>query len=178
MEGPELGVRRRRVPVPSQVRGVLRHRVRADRPQRPGSRPSGDGHRGPAGRAVAPRSDAGRGRDAPEPAACAGQLYAARPTPGVLTPGTNRKVTVLGVVEVSTGAWVYRAGPPLRGGLHRPAGLASAIQRLLAVERSGGLFVAVSWGFAAWRAGCACTLWVRRSAVNGGGLRSGLLCRF
>jgi len=30
--------------------------------------------------------------------------------PGVLTPGTNRKVTVLGVIEVSTGAWVYRLG--------------------------------------------------------------------
>ena len=30
--------------------------------------------------------------------------------PGVLTPGTNRKVTVLGAVEVSTGAWVYRLG--------------------------------------------------------------------
>ena len=26
--------------------------------------------------------------------------------PGVLTPGTNRKVTVLGAVEVSTGAWL------------------------------------------------------------------------
>jgi hypothetical protein len=96
VEGPEVGVRHRQVPGPSQLRGVLRYRVRADRPQRPGSRPSGDGHRGPASRAVAPRSDAGRRRDAPEPAACAAQLYTARPTPGVLTPGTNRKVTVLG----------------------------------------------------------------------------------
>jgi len=30
--------------------------------------------------------------------------------PEVLTPGSNRKVTVLGAVEVSTGAWVYRLG--------------------------------------------------------------------
>jgi transposase len=30
--------------------------------------------------------------------------------PQVLTPGTNRKVTVLGALEVSTGAWVYRLG--------------------------------------------------------------------
>jgi transposase len=30
--------------------------------------------------------------------------------PEVLTPGTNRKVTVLGAVEVTTGAWVYRLG--------------------------------------------------------------------
>jgi len=30
--------------------------------------------------------------------------------PQVLTPGTNRKVTVLGAIEVSTGAWVYRLG--------------------------------------------------------------------
>ena len=30
--------------------------------------------------------------------------------PEVLTPGKNRKVTVLGAVEVSTGAWVYRLG--------------------------------------------------------------------
>ena len=30
--------------------------------------------------------------------------------PEVPTPGTNRKVTVLGAVEVSTGAWVYRLG--------------------------------------------------------------------
>ena len=30
--------------------------------------------------------------------------------PQVLTPGTNRKVTVLGAVEVSTGRWVYRLG--------------------------------------------------------------------
>jgi hypothetical protein len=28
----------------------------------------------------------------------------------VLTPGTNRKVTVLGALEVSTGRWVYRLG--------------------------------------------------------------------
>ena len=28
--------------------------------------------------------------------------------PRVLTPGTNRKVTVLGAVEVTTGAWAYR----------------------------------------------------------------------
>jgi hypothetical protein len=28
----------------------------------------------------------------------------------VLTPGTNRKVTVLGALEVSTGQWVYRLG--------------------------------------------------------------------
>ena len=117
---------------PTQVRGVLRYRVRADRPQRPGS-PTIVGR----WRALVARL-AGLSRRAVMLAedetqlnllACAGQLYAARPTPGVLTPGTNRKVTVLGVVEVSTGAWVYRAGPPLRGGLHRPAGLASAIQR-------------------------------------------------
>jgi transposase len=30
--------------------------------------------------------------------------------PEVLTPGTNRKVTVLGAIEVTTGAWVYRLG--------------------------------------------------------------------
>jgi hypothetical protein len=30
--------------------------------------------------------------------------------PQVLTPGTNRKVTVLGAIEVSTGAWVCRLG--------------------------------------------------------------------
>jgi hypothetical protein len=30
--------------------------------------------------------------------------------PEVLTPGTNRKVTVLGALEVTTGAWVYRPG--------------------------------------------------------------------
>jgi transposase len=30
--------------------------------------------------------------------------------PQVPTPGTNRKVTVLGAIEVSTGAWVYRLG--------------------------------------------------------------------
>ncbi len=30
--------------------------------------------------------------------------------PQVLTPGTNRKVTVLGAIEMSTGAWVYRLG--------------------------------------------------------------------
>ncbi|MGH3846826.1 MAG: IS630 family transposase [Pseudonocardiaceae bacterium] len=30
--------------------------------------------------------------------------------PGVLTPGTNRKVTVLGALEVTTGRWVYRLG--------------------------------------------------------------------
>ncbi len=30
--------------------------------------------------------------------------------PEVLTPGTNRKVTVPGAIEVSTGAWAYRLG--------------------------------------------------------------------
>jgi DDE superfamily endonuclease len=30
--------------------------------------------------------------------------------PQVLTPGTNRKVTVLGAIEVTTGTWVYRLG--------------------------------------------------------------------
>jgi transposase len=30
--------------------------------------------------------------------------------PEVLTPGSNRKVTVLGAIEVSTGRWVYRLG--------------------------------------------------------------------
>jgi transposase len=30
--------------------------------------------------------------------------------PEVLTPGTNRKVTVYGAIEVTTGAWVYRLG--------------------------------------------------------------------
>jgi hypothetical protein len=30
--------------------------------------------------------------------------------PQVLTPGTNRKITVLGALEMSTGAWVYRLG--------------------------------------------------------------------
>ena len=41
--------------------------------------------------------------------------------PQVLTPGTNRKVTVLGAIEMTTGALGIPAGPPLRGGLHRPA---------------------------------------------------------
>jgi hypothetical protein len=35
-------------------------------------------------------------------------LRSARPE--VLTPGKNRKVTVLGAIEVSTGRWVYRLG--------------------------------------------------------------------
>jgi hypothetical protein len=39
-----------------------------------------------------------------------GPAGAAWPTPGVLTPGTNRKVTVLRAVEVTTGARVYRLG--------------------------------------------------------------------
>ena len=30
--------------------------------------------------------------------------------PQVLTPGTNQKVTVLGAIEMTTGAWVYRLG--------------------------------------------------------------------
>ncbi len=30
--------------------------------------------------------------------------------PQVLTPGANRKVTVLGALEMSTGQWVYRLG--------------------------------------------------------------------
>ena len=30
--------------------------------------------------------------------------------PGILTPGTNRKITVLGAIEVTTGRWVYRLG--------------------------------------------------------------------
>ena len=30
--------------------------------------------------------------------------------PEVLTPGTNRKITVLGAIEVTTGMWVYRLG--------------------------------------------------------------------
>jgi transposase len=30
--------------------------------------------------------------------------------PQVLTPGTNRKITVLGAIEVTTGTWVYRLG--------------------------------------------------------------------
>jgi transposase len=30
--------------------------------------------------------------------------------PQVLTPGTNRKISVLGAIEVTTGAWVYRLG--------------------------------------------------------------------
>jgi hypothetical protein len=30
--------------------------------------------------------------------------------PQVLTPGKNRKITVLGALEMSTGAWVYRLG--------------------------------------------------------------------
>ena len=30
--------------------------------------------------------------------------------PQVLTPGTNRKVTVLGAIEMTTGVWVYRLG--------------------------------------------------------------------
>ena len=42
--------------------------------------------------------------------------------PQVLTPGTNRKVTVLGAIEMTTGRMGVPAGPPPRGGLHRPAG--------------------------------------------------------
>jgi hypothetical protein len=30
--------------------------------------------------------------------------------PEVITPGTNRKVTVLGALEMTTGRWVYRLG--------------------------------------------------------------------
>jgi hypothetical protein len=30
--------------------------------------------------------------------------------PEVLTPGTNRKITVLGAIELTTGRWVYRLG--------------------------------------------------------------------
>ncbi len=30
--------------------------------------------------------------------------------PQVLTPGKNRKVTVLGAIEMTTGTWVYRLG--------------------------------------------------------------------
>ena len=83
----------------------------ADRPRRPGPRPRGGGHRGPAGQAPAPVGGAGRGRDAPEPAAArAGQPDTARHRPPVLTPGTNRKVTVLGALEMTTGARVYRLG--------------------------------------------------------------------
>jgi transposase len=41
--------------------------------------------------------------------------------PKILTPGTNRQVTVFGAIEVSTGAWVYRLGRHC-GRLHRPAG--------------------------------------------------------
>ncbi len=37
--------------------------------------------------------------------------------PGVLTPGTNRKVAVLGTVEVNTGTWVYRLGRRCAAGL-------------------------------------------------------------
>ena len=37
--------------------------------------------------------------------------------PGVLTPGTNRKVAVLGTVEVSTGTWMYRLGRRCAAGL-------------------------------------------------------------
>ena len=34
-----------------------------------------------------------------------------RRRPEVPTPGKNRKVTVFGAIEVTTGAWVYRLGP-------------------------------------------------------------------
>jgi hypothetical protein len=44
----------------------------------------------------------------------------------VLTPGTNRKVAVLGAVEVSTGAWVYRLGR------RRAAGLIALLDQMLA----------------------------------------------
>ena len=43
----------------------------------------------------------------------------------VLTPGTNRKVAVLGAVEVSTGAWVYRLGR------RRAAGLIALLDQVL-----------------------------------------------
>ena len=42
--------------------------------------------------------------------------------PEVPTPGTNRKVTVLGAIEMTTGTLGVPARPPLRRGLHRPAG--------------------------------------------------------
>jgi hypothetical protein len=42
--------------------------------------------------------------------------------PGVLTLGTNRKVTVLGGGRGKHRGVGVPAGPPLRGGLHRPAG--------------------------------------------------------
>ena len=45
--------------------------------------------------------------------------------PHVLTPGTNRKVAVLGAVEVTTGAWVYRLGR------RRAAGLIALLDQVL-----------------------------------------------
>ena len=36
----------------------------------------------------------------------------------------------------------------------------------MAFARLGGLPVAVSWGFAPWRLGCACTLWVLGGCVE------------
>ena len=45
--------------------------------------------------------------------------------PQVLTPGTNRKVAVLGAVEVTTGACVYRLGR------RRAAGLMALLDQVL-----------------------------------------------
>ena len=50
--------------------------------------------------------------------------------PQVLTPGTNRKVTVLGAPEMSTGAWVYRRGR------RRAAGFIALLDQLLQAFRT------------------------------------------
>jgi len=42
--------------------------------------------------------------------------------PQVLTPGTNRKVTVLGAIGVSTERWVYRLGRRCAADFIRAAG--------------------------------------------------------
>jgi hypothetical protein len=73
--------------------------------------------------AAARRGSAGRGRDALEPSLHVSAGWTLRSLrPGVLTPGANCKVTVLGAVDVSTGAWVYRLGRRCTADVIAPAG--------------------------------------------------------
>ena len=124
---PGLAAGQRAGAVPAGPAGGGLAAARADRPRRPGPRPRGGRDRGPAGRAAAPGGGAGRGRGPPEPAAaCAGQLDAARrPARGAHSghePQGHRARRDRGD-DRDLGV---PAGPPLRGGLHRPAGPGAA----------------------------------------------------
>jgi DDE superfamily endonuclease len=59
--------------------------------------------------------------------------------PQVLTPGTNRKVTVLGALEMSTGAWVYRLGR------RRAADFIALLDQLLQAFKNYVANTAVTW---------------------------------